>query len=81
MRIEELKLIPPSKQSSAVLIEFMKEHDKGLKAIKALAEIKKLVEKEFCRHIECCEFCANSNDCLNQKIIDIINEVEDEKNM
>lgn len=44
-----------------------------------LAEIKKLVEKEFCRHPECCEFCAISNECVNQKIIEKINEVEDDK--
>ena len=44
-----------------------------------LAEIKKLVEKEFYRHIACCEFCANSNDCLNQKIIEKINEVENDR--
>lgn len=52
------------------------EYTAKLKRI--LAEIKKLVEKEFCRHIECCEFCANSNDCINQKIIEKINEVENE---
>lgn len=44
--------------------------------LQTLAEIKELVEKEFCRHIECCEFCANSNDCLNRKIINKINECE-----
>ena len=48
-----------------------------VKLRQTIAEIKKLVEKEFCRHIECCEFCANSNDCLNQKIIEKINEVEE----
>ena len=52
---------------------------KAVKKLKqTLAEIKKLVEKEFCRHPKCCEFCAISNDCINQKIIEKINEVEDE---
>lgn len=48
------------------------------KLLKTLAEIKKLVEKEFCRHPECCEFCAISNECVNQKIIEKINEVKNE---
>ena len=78
MEIKDLKLIPPSKRATAFFRNFIKEHDKGLKAIKTLAEIKKLVEKEFCRHPECCEFCAISNDCINQKIIEKINEVDND---
>lgn len=58
--------------------DWKEEHQKVMKYKKALKEIKKLVEKEFCRHPECCEFCAISNECVNQKIIEKINEVEDE---
>jgi sugar-specific transcriptional regulator TrmB len=77
---EELKRQLETKGKILTLIdeaknEYLKENNK-LK--QTLAEIKKLVEKEFCRHIECCEFCANSNDCLNRKIINKINEVENE---
>ena len=60
-------------------LEDGKTSNKELRKLKqTLAEIKNLVEKEFCRHPECCEFCAISNDCLNQKIIVKINEVENE---
>ena len=81
MRIEELKLIPPSKRSSAVLIEFMKEHEKGLKAIKTLAEIKEIMKKH-CRkcikhkfyHFQLCCTCKYTD--ILQKIneCEIINE-------
>ena len=65
MRIEELKLIPPSKRSSAVLIEFMKEHEKGLKAIKTLAEIKELLLKT---PTDSQEHCVNAKSVILQKI-------------
>ena len=71
MRIKELKLIPPSKQSTEVLIEFIKEHEKGLKAIKTLAEI-----KEFC--IDHTQLIHDAYPYLNI-ILDKINEVEDDK--
>lgn len=44
MEIKDLKLIPPSKRTTAFFRNFMKEHEKGLKAIKTLAEIKEIAE-------------------------------------
>ena len=44
MEIKDLKLIPPSKRATAFFRNFIKEHDKGLKAIKTLAEIKPILE-------------------------------------
>ena len=43
MEIKDLKLIPPSKRTAAFFRNFMKEHEKGLKAIKTLAEIKEII--------------------------------------
>lgn len=72
MRIEELKLIPPSKRSSAVLIEFMKEYEKGLKAIKTLAEIREIAE----RGLNCSQCSCGAKADLYY-ILQKINEVED----
>ena len=79
MEIKDLKLIPPSKRATAFLRNFMKEHDKGLKAIKTLADIKKIMKKH-CRkcqkhkfyHFQLCCTCKYTD------ILQKINEVEDE---
>ena len=44
MRIKELELIQPSKEVVEFFKNFMQEHNKGLKAIKTLAEIKEIAE-------------------------------------
>ncbi|MBQ8635311.1 hypothetical protein IJ425_04065 [bacterium] len=48
MRIKELELTPPSKEAIDFFKKFMQEYEKGLKAIKTLAEIKQLLEEENC---------------------------------
>ena len=70
MRIKELKLIPPSKRATAFLRNFIKEHNKGLKAIKALAEIKNIAYDGYNNG----QTSYATFQC--EKIIDIINEVE-----
>ena len=86
MEIKDLKLIPPSKRATAFLRNFMKEHDKGLKAIKALAEIKEIVN--ICKLGNCnseCEF-YNTDDCQDERLYKIkqilqkINEAQNGKN-
>lgn len=48
MKIKELELTPPSKEAIEFFKKFMQEHEKGLKAIKTLTEIKQLLEEENC---------------------------------
>ena len=70
MRIKELELIQPSKEVVEFFKNFMQEHNKGLKAIKTIAEIKEIAE----------DFGFNGiyEDCFIgiQKILQKINEVE-----
>ena len=71
MEIKDLKLIPPSKRATAFFRNFMKEHDKVLKAIKTLAEI-----KEFC--IDHTQLIHDAYPYLNI-ILEKINEVENDR--
>jgi len=69
MEIKDLKLIPPSKRATAFFINFMREHDKGLKAIKTLTEIKEIAEN-------CCDPVDKENDgfwTILQKINEVLN--------
>ncbi len=82
MKIKALEPIPPSKRATAFLRNFIKEHDKGLKAIKTLADIKEIAEKHAPRcAVSCpnddykCEICM-LNDL--KQILQKINEVKDD---
>lgn len=84
MKIKDLKLIPPSKRTTAFFINFMKEHEKGLKAIKTLAEIKKICNnnnelKGNFNLVDCDKYKLGKHN-LAQKIIAKINEVENVEN-
>lgn len=88
MEIKDLKLIPPSKRATAFFRNFMREHDKGLKAIKTLAEIKEIIN-EFAKEdiLTFPDFSKEKNYELIQKqcgepilkILQKIKEVTDEK--
>lgn len=41
-----------------------------------LAEIKKIIQSDYCTEIGSCEFCAEVGNCLNRKILQKISEVE-----
>jgi len=73
MKIKDLKLIPPSKRTTVFFINFMREHDKGLKAIKTLAEIKEIIEPM----VKNGYFVVNEIMGDFEKILQKINEVED----
>jgi hypothetical protein len=65
MKIKEIELTPPSKEAMKLFKKFMCEHDKGLKAIKTLEEIKSLC---FQQDLE--------SDFFACEILQKINEVE-----
>ena len=44
MQIKEIELTPPSKEAMKFFKKFIYEHDKGLKAIKTLEEIREVLE-------------------------------------
>lgn len=48
MKIKELELKPPSKKAMKFFKKFMSDHNKGLKAIKILEEVKTLLQEENC---------------------------------
>ena len=69
MKIKDLKLTPPSKEAMKFFKKFMCEHDKGLKAIKTLEEIREIIIK-----------AQEENGLINiSTILQKINEVIDEK--
>ena len=47
--------------------------------LQTLAEIKELIQSDYCTEIGSCEFCAEIGDCLNRKILQKISECEVEK--
>ena len=71
MRIKDIELIHPPKEVIDFFRNFIREHDKGLKAIKTLAEI-----KEFC--IDHTQLIHDAYPYLNI-ILEKINEVKDDK--
>ena len=76
MEIKDLELTPPSKEAMQFLKNFIYEHDKGLKAIKTLAEIKEIAEDTKDKFYDAIH-TGGLYDRLEQ-IIRKINEVEDE---
>lgn len=58
--------------------QIFKSSEKALKYSQALQEIKELVKKDYCSEIESCEFCAEIGNCINRKILQKC-EVLDEK--
>lgn len=44
-----------------------------------IAEIKELIQSDYCTEIGSCEFCAEIGNCLNRKIIHKISECEETK--
>ena len=74
MRIKELELIQPSKEVVEFFKNFMQEHNKGLKAIKTLAEIKEIAYDGYNNGQT--SYATFQLD----KIIDKINEVENVNN-
>ena len=50
------------------------------KLSKTLAEIKELIQSEYCIEIGSCAFCDETGDCLNRKILQKISEVIPDEN-
>ena len=55
--------------------QLLQEYDK-LK--NCLTEIKEFIQSDYCTEIASCEFCAETGNCLNRKILQKISEVENE---
>ena len=76
MEIKDLELTPPSKEAMQFLKNFIYEHDKGLKAIKTLEEIREIAEYEF-KDLMNADDYHNMTEIL-QQILQKINEVIDD---
>ena len=50
-------------------------YEENNKLKRALAEIKELIQSDYCTEIGSCEFCAEIGNCLNRKILQKISEV------
>ncbi len=92
MEIKDIELTPPSKEAIKFFKKFIHEHDKGLKAIKTLEEIREICNKTLCDYLQCSlnynhskDFECEKTSCNRAKrrefilkILQKINEVIDE---
>lgn len=83
---DELEQLDQLKAENDELKKLLKDgglHNLSLMAekrvlLQTLAEIKELIQSDYCTEIGSCEFCAEIGDCLNRKILQKISEVEND---